>query len=361
MNTNQAIVTADEVIGGVDTHKELHVAAVVDAHDRLLGSQSFPATRHGYKTMLAWMRGFGAVDRVGVECTGTYGAGLLRYLQHAEVSVLEVTAPDKMVRRKRGKDDTLDAANAAHAAFARQRTVTPKTRDGMVEALRVLKVCRKTAIQARRVALQMIQTQIVSAPEDLRSQLRSMTRMRLIRTLASWRPDLSGYRDVTTAYRIALKALARRYLELHDEIADHDVMIKTIVDELAPDLVARMAVGYQSAAQLLITAGDNPERLRSEASFAALCGVSPVPASSGKTQRHRLNRGGDRAANSALHIIAIGRLRVEPRTQAYVARRIAEGHSKLEAIRCVKRYIARELYAVIRHRHREIARTQIVS
>lgn len=349
------------IVGGVDTHKDLHVAAIVDGHDRLLDSASFPTTRHGYKSMLAWMRTFGTVDRIGVECTGTYGAGLLRYLQHANITTLEVTAPDKTVRRKRGKDDTIDAENAAHAAFAEIRTVTPKTRDGMTESLRVLKVCRKTAVAARRVALQMIQTQVVSAPEELRDLLRNMTRMQLIRTLAAWRPDLTGYRDVTTAYRIALKSLGRRYLELHDEIADLDVMIAAIVDELAPELIARRAVGYESAAQLLITAGDNPERLRSEASFAALCGASPIPASSGKTQRHRLNRGGDRAANSALHIIAIGRLRLDARTQDYVQRRLTEGHSKLEALRCLKRYIARELYYVLRNRHKEINRAQIAT
>ena len=181
-----------------------------------------------------------------------------------------------------------------------------------------------------------------------------MTRMQLVRTLAAWRPDLTAYRDVESAYRISLKSLARRYLELHDEIADLDAMIGAIVDELAPDLIARNSIGHAGAAQLLLTAGDNPERLRSEASFAALCGVSPVPASSGKTTRHRLNRGGDRAANSALHIIAIGRLRTDPRTKAYVAKRIAEGHSKLEAIRCLKRYIAREVFTPHQQRQKEI-------
>lgn len=311
--------------------------------------------------MLAWMCSFGTVERVGVECTGTYGAGLMRYLQRAGVEILEVTAPDKTDRRKRGKDDTIDAENAAHAAFAGIRTVTPKSRDGMIESLRVLKVCRKTAVAARRVALQLIHMNIVSAPDELRDQLRTMTRMQLIRTLAAWRPDVTGYRNVTTAYRIALKSLARRYLELHDEIADLDVMIAAIVDDLAPDLLERNSVGYQSASQLLITAGDNPERLRSEASFAALCGVSPIPASSGQTKRHRLNRGGDRAANSALHIIAIGRLRTDPRTQEYVERRRADGLSKLEALRCLKRYIAREVYFLLRNRNREINQSQITA
>lgn len=285
----------------------------------------------------------------------------LRYLHQAGITVLEVTAQDRSDRRRRGKDDTIDAENAAHAAFAGVRTVTPKTRDGMIEALRVLKVCRKTAIAARRVALQLIQNTIVSAPDELRESLRTMTRMQLIRTLAAWRPDLTDYRNLTSAYRITFKSLARRYIELHDEIADLDVMIAGLVDELAPGLIARNSIGYESAAQLLLTAGDNSERLKSEASFAALCGVSPVPASSGKVTRHRLNRGGDRAANSALHIIAIGRLRTDPRTKAYMAKRVSEGHSKLEAIRCLKRYIAREVFYLIQQRNREIGSTQIAA
>lgn len=181
----------------------------------------------------------------------------------------------------------------------------------MVESLRVLKACRKTAVNARRIALQMIQNTIIAAPDGLRDQLRGMTRMQLILTLAAWRPDLTAYRDIEAAYRICLKSLARRYLELHDEIADLDMMIAAIVQDLAPDLIAQNSIGHNSAAQLLLTASDNPGRLKSEASFAALCGISPVPASSGKTVRHRLNRGGDRAANSALHIIAIGRLRTD--------------------------------------------------
>lgn len=215
-----------------------------------------------------------------------------------------------------GKDDTIDAENAAHAAFAQVRTVTPKTRDGMVESLQVLQVTRKTAVCARRVALQMIKSQTISAPEELRDQIRNLTRMQLIRTLAAWRPDLTDFRDPTTATKIALKYLAGRYLELHDEIADLDRLIHALVDELVPTLLDRVGVGYQSAAQLLITAGDNPARLTSEASFAMLCGAAPLPASSGMTTRHRLNRGGDRAANSALHMIAVSRWRMDPKTQA---------------------------------------------
>lgn len=349
------------VVGGVDTHKDLHVAAVVDHQDRVLGTRSFASTRQGYRQMLAWMRSLGDLQRVGVESTGSYGAGLLRFLQQAGVTVLEVTAPDKQDRRKRGKNDDLDAQNAAHAAFSGQRTVTPRSRDGMIEALRVLVACRKTAVTARRIALQMIHNTIVAAPDGLRDQLRVMTRMQLVRTLAAWRPDLTAYRDVEAAYRISLKSLGRRYLELHDEIADLDTMIATIVGELAPNLIARNSISHVGGAQLLLTAGGNPERMRSEASFAALCGVSPVPASSGKTVRHRLNRGGDRAANSALHIIAIGRLRTDQRTRDFMARRVAEGHSKLDAIRALKRYLAREVFTLIMQRQREINASRIAA
>jgi transposase len=238
------------VVGGVDTHKDLHVAAVVDQQDHVLGTRCFATTRQGYRQLLQWMQSCGGLRQVGVESTGTYGAGLLRHLQGAGVDVLEVTVPDKQERRRRGKDDDLDAQNAAHAAFAGKRVVTPKTRDGMIESLRVLKACRKTAVAARKIALQMIQTTTVCAPDELRETVRHLTRMQLIRTLAAWRPDLSDFRNVESAYRIALKSLGRRYLELHDEIADLDAMIGAIVDELAPLLVARNSIGRESAAQL---------------------------------------------------------------------------------------------------------------
>ena len=190
------------IVGGVDTHKDLHVAAVVDEQDRILGTRSFPTTRQGYRQMLAWMLSFGELQRIGIESTGSYGAGLLRFMQQAKVVVLEVTTPDKQDRRRRGKNDDLDAQNAAHAALAGQRTVTPRSRDGMIESLRILMACRKTAVSARRIALQMIHNTIVCAPDALRDQLRNLTRMQLVRTLASWRPDLTAYRDLDFAYRI---------------------------------------------------------------------------------------------------------------------------------------------------------------
>ena len=337
-----------QVIIGVDTHKEIHVAAAVDWQGTLVGEECFPTTRQGYRLLESWARSLGEVLRVGVECSGSYGSGLTRHLLKNGFAVLEVTFPNKTVRRKRGKDDFIDAEMAAEAAFTGARTVTPKSRDGMVEALRMLQKTRSTAVAARRVALQMIRADIISAPEELRDQLRGMTRMQLIRHLVATRPDSTDFRTPLGAAKIALKRLAKRYVDLDDEVSELDDMSDAILADAAPLLVQLKCVGAQSAAQLMVTVGDNPERLRSEASFAMLCGVAPVPVSSGMTYRHRLNRGGDRQANSAIHIIAIGRLRTDERTKEYVAKKMSEGHTKMEAIRCLKRYIAREVYYVIK-------------
>jgi transposase len=335
------------VTGGVDTHKDLHVAAVIDTGENVLGTKSFSTTRAGYRALTRWMRGFGDVRKVGVEGTGSYGAGLARHLAAAGIEVLEVDRPDRSDRRRKGKDDDLDAISAARAALHGRRTSISKGKDGAVESLRVLRVTRTTAIRARRNALQLLRMSIVSAPEELRDQVRNLTRMQLIRTCAAWRPDTSDAADPVSATRIALKSLARRILELGDEIAMLDSLIKPIVTGLAPQLLERTGIGVEIAGQLLVTAGDNRQRMRSEASWAMLCGAAPLPASSGMTQRHRLNRGGDRQANSALHLAAISRLRIDPATKAYAARKTAEGHSKLEIIRCLKRYLARETYYLL--------------
>lgn len=335
------------VVAGIDTHKDLHVAAVIDAGETVLATHSFSTTRAGYRALIRWVRGFGDVGKVGVEGTGSYGAGITRALSDAGFEVLEVDRPDRSDRRRKGKDDDLDAISAARAALHGRRTSTPKSKDGAVEALRVLRVTRSTAVRARRTALQLLRMQIVSAPEELRDQVRNLTRMQLIRTCAGWRPDTTDAADPTTATRIALKSLARRMLELGDEIAMLDDLIAPVVTRLAPQLLARVGIGIEVAGQLLVTAGDNHQRMRSEAGFAMLCGVAPLPASSGMTQRHRLNRGGDRQANSALHMAVVSRLRMDDKTKAYVARKTAEGHSKLEIIRCLKRYLAREVYYLL--------------
>lgn len=337
-----------QVVVGVGTHKETHVAAAVDRRGTPVGEECFPTTRQGCRRLESWARSLGDVLRVGAGCSGSYGSGLTRHLAKNGFAVLEVTFPDKTVRRKRGKDDFIDAEMAAEAAFTGTRTVTPKSRDGMVEALRMLQKTRSTAVAARKVAPQTIRADAMSAPEELRDQLRGMTRMRPIRHLVATRPGSTDFRTPLGAAKIALKRLAKRYVDLDDEVSELDDMIAAILADAAPLLVQLKCVGAQSAAQLMATVGDNPERLGSEASFAMPCGVAPVPVSSGMTCRHGLNRGGDRQASSAIHIIAIGRLRTDGRTKEYVAKKMAEGHTKMEAIRCLKRYIAREVYYTIK-------------
>jgi transposase len=335
-----------KVIGGIDTHKDLHFAAVVDLAGEVLGERAFATTRQGYRSLAKWMASFGRVEKVGVEQTGSYGAGVVRHLALAGISVLEVTGPDKADRRARGKDDRLDAVAAARAALTGKRISVAKHRHGRIEALRVLRTTRQTAVKARRAALQQLRNTIIAAPDPVRDQLRRRSRMQLIRGLAASRPDPVAFRDPDAATRIALRSLARRILELSDEIAELDELIGPLVQELAPRLLERVGFGIHNTGQLLVTAGDNPDRLGSEAAWAMLCGSAPLPASSGQTKRHRLNRGGDRAANSALHMAAICRLRLDPRTKAYAARRTPE-LSKRETIRCLKRYLARETYHLL--------------
>lgn len=334
------------VVGGIETHKDLHTAAVVDESGEVLATRSFATTRQGYRQLVRWMRERGTVDRVGVEQTGSYGAGVTRQLGLAGITVLEVTGPDISVRRGRGKDDTLDAIAAAVLPWTGSESASPRAAMAASKPYACSAPARQTAVKARRAALQQLNNTIIAAPDEVREQTRSMTRMQLVRTLGAWRPDRDQANDPTVATKIALRSLARRIIDLGDEIAALDELIKPLVTELNPRLVEALGIGIQVAGQLLVTAGDNPDRLASESGFAMLCGVAPLPASSGMT-RHRLNRGGDRAGNSALDMAAICRLRLCPKTRAYAARRKTEGLSKREIISCLKRYIARETYQLL--------------
>lgn len=251
-----------QVVIGVDTHREIHVAAAVDWQGTLVGEECFPATRQGYRLLESWARSLGDVLRVGVECSGSYGSGLTRHLARNGFTVLEVTFPDKTVRRRRGKDDFVDAEMAAEAAFTGARAVTPKSRDGMVEALGMLQKAGSTAVAARRSALQTIRADIISAPEELRDQLRGMTRMQLIRRLVATRPDSTDFKTPLGAARIALKRLAKRYVDLDDEVSELDDMIDAILADAAPLLVRLECVGAQSAAQLMVTVGGSPRKDR---------------------------------------------------------------------------------------------------
>jgi transposase len=339
--------TAIEIAGGVDTHQDTHTAAVTDSVGRVLGTQQFPATAAGYRDLLAWIRGHGRLGRVGVEGTGAYGAGLARLLRDEHVDVIEVDRPNRKTRRFQGKSDPIDAIQAARTALAGERTGIPKQRDGRVEALRNLRVARRSAVAQRADTQRQVKTLIVTAPEELRVRLRGLGVKQLVATCANLRPDPADAAAPATAVKLALRSLARRHQQLSTEITDLDELLEPLVAAINPALLAAHGVGAEVAGQLLVSAGENHDRLTSEAAFAMLCGVAPIPASSGKTTRHRLNRGGDRQANAALYRIVLCRLRWDPRTRDYMQRRTKEGLSKKEIIRCLKRYVARELYQII--------------
>ncbi len=342
MTEQHALVT-----GGVDTHKETLAVAALNAVGGLLGQDEFPATPAGYRSLLTWLSQYGQVARVGVEGTGSYGAGLSRYLRAQGIVVVEVDRPDRRLRRQRGKSDPVDAVAAARAAQAETATGTPKAGTGPVESIRALRVARRSAIKARTQAANQLHALVVRAPEPLRTTLRSLSRADLVRTAAALRPGPSLAEPVDGT-KAALRAVARRYQALHAEIVELDGQLSPLVTAAAPALLELPGIGIDIAGQLLVTAGDNPDRLRNEASFAALCGVSPLPASSGKSSgRHRLNRGGDRAANSALYLAVLNRKRYNAKTRDYVARRTTEGLSNREITRCLKRYLAREVYRLL--------------
>jgi transposase len=334
------------VTGGVDTHAEVHVAAVVDQVGRVLGTESFPATQAGYAAALAWMCSHGGLARVGVEGTGSYGAGLAHHLAAQGAEVVEVIRPNRQARRRRGKSDAADAVAAALAALNGQASGPPKSQDGAVESIRALKVARRGAVKARTQAANQLGDLIITAPETLRARLAGLPAGERVRLAAQFSP--AGLADPVEGTKAALAAVARRHRELTAEIARLDAALDELLAHAAPPkLMAKQGVATQVAATLLVTAGDNPGRLRREASFAALCGASPVDASSGKQARHRLNRGGDRQANSALWRIVLVRMAHDPRTQACIARRTTEGKTVKEIIRCLKRYVAREIYKTL--------------
>jgi transposase len=330
---------------GVDTHAEVHVAVANDSFGRRLDAISVPTTPAGYAELLGWARRLGQIEGWGIEGTGSFGAGLTRFLHRRGQVVVEVNRPDRAARRRRGKSDPLDAEAAARTVQAHQGSV-PKAGDGQVEMIRSLRVARATAMKARTQAINALKALVVTAPDELREQLRALSAVRLVQTAAALEPG-----PVTTpaaAARLGLRTLARRYQALSAELTILDTELDRLTRAAAPKLVALFGVGSDSAGALLVAAGDNPDRLRSNACFSMLCGASPIQASSGKTQRHRLNRGGDRQANAALYRIVIARLRHDQQTKDYLARQIREGKSKKEAIRCLKRYVAREVFAVLR-------------
>jgi transposase len=328
------------ITGGVDTHADVHVAAALDPIGGLLGVREFPVTAVGYAGLPGWLAGFGTVALVGIEGTGSYGAGLARHMAAAGVPVVEVDRADRQDRRRKGKSDPLDAVSAARAAQSGRAAGAPKGRDGAVEAIRALMADGRSARNERTQAINQARSLIVTGPDDLRARFARHTVAALVAELAALRPrpgDVPGY-----ATRIALRELGRRAQFPGAQLERLDELIIPLVTARAPSLLALHGIGPDTAALLLIAAGDHPERLRSEAAWAHMCAAAPIPASSGKVRRHRLNPGGNREANHALWRIVITRMSSHPATRAYVERRTEEGLSKKEIIRCLKRYVARE-------------------
>ncbi|MFE9328969.1 IS110 family transposase [Nocardia sp. NPDC052278] len=336
----------EQIVLGVDTHADAHVAAVITVLGVLLGTQAFPATAAGYDALLQWARQHGRLRRAGVEGTSSHGISLNRHLRRRGIEVIEVNRPDRATRRRRGKTDAVDAENAARAVLSGRSNAVAKTGDGAVEMIRMVKIAKDSAVKARTQAINQLRAVLARTDPALRESLAGLGPATLIRRCADL-PD-TPVRDLDTTATVVIRALAQRIHALEAEIRGHQQQLTTIVTGCAPRLLERPGVGADTAAALLITAGDNPDRLTSEAAFAALCGVNPIEASSGKTARRRLNRGGDRRSNSALYTVVLTRLGRDQRTRDYTERRTHDGKSKKEIIRCLKRYAARELFPIIR-------------
>ena len=335
----------EQIILGVDTHKDIHVAALITTLGVQLADATFPTTAAGYRQLLTWARTFGALRCAGVEGTGSYGAALTRYLRRNGITVIEVNRPDRAARRRHGKTDTVDALAAAHAVLSQRASTTAKTADGPVEMLRMFRLARASAVKSRTQAVNQLKAVIVTAEAALRDTLTGLSHAALIRHCANLPSTPPS--DVATATVYTLRRLAQRIQSLTIEERELQRQITAVLHSHAPQLLQRHGIGPDSASALLVTAGDNPDRMHSEASFAALCGVSPIEASSGKTRRRRLNRGGDRRANAALYRVALTRARSDQRTRDYLDHRTTQGSTRREATRCLKRYIAREIYHLI--------------
>jgi transposase len=332
------------VVIGADTHLDTHHLAVITDAGQPLGDAEFPTSPAGYDDAVRWARSFGGVAIAGVEGTSSYGAGLTRVLQAAGIEVAEVSRPDRMARRRQGKSDPLDAYAAARAALAGDRLAVPQ--DAQTSALRAVLSARRSAVKAHTAATNQIHALLVTAPAELRERYRCHNTNALVKALARCRP--ASHNDATTiAVLTAAKALAQRAEFLAHQKQDLTAHLDVLVRQINPALRTTYGVGADTAAQLLVTAGTNPHRLRTEASFAALCGAAPVPASSGKITRHRLSRGGDRAANNALYRIALVRMSAHSQTHNYVRRQDANGRTKKEILRLLKRAIAREVFRLL--------------
>lgn len=336
----------DQIIIGVDTHKSNHIAVAINTQGTRLGMLTIPTTRQGYRGLEAWAREFGSVKAFGIEGTGSYGAGLSRDLQAKGHTVLDVIRPIRQLRYLHGKSDSLDAESAARSVLNGQATALAKTQCGASEMIRHIKIARDSAVKAKSQAMITLKTLIINAPAELRASLDQIRGpITLVRHISALRPG--ELTSPTASAKAALRAIAHRWLALHEEIQVHEAELERLVADKAPELMKSHGISTLTLAEMLILVGDNPQRIRSEAALAKLCGICPIPASSGKTTRMRLNRGGNRQANAAIYRVAIVRMRDDDRTKTYAARRTAEGKTRREIVRCIKRYIVREFYTAL--------------
>ena len=345
--TTLETVRSGHVVIGVDTHKHVHVAAVMDTIGGILATLTITTDAGGFKQLLEWASDFGKVLAFGIEGTGSYGATLTSFLRRHGHKVIEAGRPDRRSRRANGKSDTLDAENAARPVLAGFATATPKTADGAVEMIRQLKIAHDSAVADRTASMVTMKAMLVHGSDELRRETSRKTQIMLARHLAALRPRVLESPD--DALRHSLRSLARRWQQLDTEAKELSAMIEQLVTRTAPQLLEQFGIGVDTAAEILIVVGDNPERIRSEAAFAKLAGISPVPTGSGMTSgRHRINHGGHRQLNAAIYRTVIVRMRFHEPTIAYVARRTAEGKSKREIIRCLKRYVIREVHHLVK-------------
>ena len=338
------------VVVGVDTHADTHTASVLDATTGArLGSKKFRADGSGYTALLGWATNFGPITAMGIEQTGTYGAGLARAARRNGVTTLvEINQPSRQLRAVKGKTDALDAESAARNVLNNTAVAVAKDTDGIIEAIRQIKIARSSAVKARAAAITQLKSLLITIDDDLREKLRHLSDTQLVTTCAAMRPDMARIHEPCQAAKIALRSIAKRIQTLTQETRELHHHLDALTQQAAPALRAEPQVGPVVAAELVIAYG-SAGRIRNEAAFARLVGAAPIPASSGKTERWRLHRGGNRHANKALYMIIIGRMKTDPHTTAFINARTPPGHSTKAAIRSLKRHIARRVYRLITH------------
>ena len=331
---------------GADTHRDINVAAVLDGIGRVIDTAEFPTTASGDRALVDWAESFGPVGRAGIEGTGSFGAGLARRVIERGIDCVEVNRTNRQHRRRHGKSDVADAIGAARAVLSGEAQGQPRGNNGLAEALRVNRVALRSAKRARTQAINQLHSLRVGAPDGLKAKLVGLSGIRLAATVSGFRPGMDL--DVMTATKQAMKSIGRRVCYLDEEIADLEASRQQILDYAAPvELTNELGVGPSVAADLLIVVGDNHGRIHSEAAFASLCGVAPVDLSSGLNTKHRLNLAGDRQANCALYRIVLTRMAYEQRTKDFITKTVARGKTKRDAIRILKRHLARHIWRLL--------------